>query len=108
MKFYRETFLSETVTQKLHMMEEHVIKFCQWQNGLGLYGEQGGEGIHPEFSRIQQIYYQMKPETRRLKMMAKEHHLRLLPTVQMLKPVIKKEKLKKFYILYLIFSSSFL
>lgn len=52
MKFYRETFPSETVTPKLHMMEEHVVLFLrQWKNGLGMYGEKGGEGIHPEFNR---------------------------------------------------------
>ena len=96
MKFYRDTFPSETVTPKLHMMEEHVVPFLrQWKNGLGMYGEQGGEGIHPEFNRIHQIYCRMKPETRRLKMMVKEHYLRSLPDVQVRKPKIKKRKIQE-------------
>ena len=96
MSFYREKFPTETITPKLHMLEDHVVPFLRkWESGLGLYGEQGGEGIHPEFNRLNQIYCRMTPDTRRLHSMMKEHHIRSNPEAKSMKPEIKRRKVSE-------------
>ena len=63
----------------------------KWENGLGIYNEQGGESIHSEFNNIH-MFYRMKPNTRRLKCMMNEHHMRVHPMVKVLEPKIKARK----------------
>ena len=42
MAHWRKTWPSETVTPKMHILEEHVVPFIRkWKLGLGFYGEQG-------------------------------------------------------------------
>ena len=42
MNFFRETWPNESVTPKLHMLEDHAGDFMRkWGLGLGIYGEQG-------------------------------------------------------------------
>ena len=42
MEYWRANWSGETVTPKMHMLEEHMVPFLQkWQLGCGFYGEQG-------------------------------------------------------------------
>ena len=42
MSYYRSTWPDQTVTPKLHMLEDHALEFLEsWVNAFGLYGEQG-------------------------------------------------------------------
>ena len=76
------------------MLEHHVTEFIKkWNVGLGFYGEQGGESIHNEFNKLNQRYCMMQPSQRRILAMVKEHHMRIHPKAQQLKPEIKKKKL---------------
>ena len=46
MEFFRSNWPAESITPKLHMLEDHVCQFIkQWGFGLGVYDEQGGESI---------------------------------------------------------------
>lgn len=95
MSHFRSTWPEVTVPPKLHMLEDHVVPFIrEWGAGIGIYGEQGGESIHNEFNKLMRTYCTMKPNTRRLLSVLKEHHRRTNPTAKALKPEIKKRKRK--------------
>ena len=77
------------------MLEDHVAPFIkQWGMGLGTYGEQGGESIHPEFNRLYDMFGRMKPNRNRLFSMLKEHFLRVHPEPKKMRPIIQKRKWK--------------
>ena len=43
MHYWRSTWPKETVTPKMHILEEHMVPFLKkWKLGCGFYGEQGG------------------------------------------------------------------
>ena len=95
MDFYRKTFPTESVTPKLHMLEVHVVKFIdRWRIGLGMYGEQGGESIHPEFNQLRKMYTSVPSRKDRLKYMMEQHHMKVRPVAQSMVPVIQKRKFK--------------
>ena len=53
LSFFRTNFPSESITPKLHIVEDHIIPWFQlWGAGLGLMGEQGGEGMHSHLNNI--------------------------------------------------------
>ena len=42
MMYWRTQWPNESVTPKMHIMEEHVVPFIKkWKLGCGFYGEQG-------------------------------------------------------------------
>ena len=58
MEFFRSNWPAESITPKLHMLEDHVCQFIkQWGFGLGVYDEQGGESIHDELNKIQDTLF---------------------------------------------------
>ena len=96
MEYFRTTFPSQSVTPKLHMLEDHVVDFInKWKFGLGMYGEQGGESIHPEFNRLKKTYASVRPNTARVKVMLEQHHLTVKPLAKSMTPQIKKRKINK-------------
>ena len=95
MSYYRDNWPSESITPKLHMLEKHVVPFIKkWRYAMGLYGEQGGEGIHPEFNNLTRIYCRMRSSTQRVECMIKEHGIRTHPLANKLRPVVRKRKFK--------------
>ena len=81
----------------MHMLEEHVIPFIKkWKIGLGMYGEQGGESIHPEFNQLRKIYASVPSKKDRLKLMLEQHHMKVRPIAQNMVPNIKKRKFIKY------------
>lgn len=94
MDFYRKTWPEESVTPKLHMLEDHVLEFAsKWGLGIGIYSEQGGESIHAEFNSLKRQYWQMHG-TKRLQSMMKEHYIRNNPLAKKMKPAVKSRKRK--------------
>ena len=93
MKYLRGTFPDESITPKLHLLEDHVVDFIsKWKIGLGMYAEQGGESIHPVFNALSKTYASVRPHTNRLKSMLEHHHLQVKPIVKSLTPQIRKRK----------------
>ena len=46
MSYYRDAFPEESITPKLHMLEDHVCGFLKkWGASFGLYGKQGMESL---------------------------------------------------------------
>ena len=42
MSHWRVNFPNETVSPKMHMLEDHIVPFLEkWKLGCGFYGEQG-------------------------------------------------------------------
>ena len=75
------------------MLEEHAVNFIKrWGAGFGFYGEQGAESIHNNFNNLQRTYARMKPDSRRLESMMKEHLTRVHPVAKKMRPQIKKRK----------------
>eukprot|EP00057_Strongylocentrotus_purpuratus_P005186 XP_003730386.1 PREDICTED: uncharacterized protein LOC100891379 isoform X1 [Strongylocentrotus purpuratus] len=55
MTFVRTTFPSESITPKMHLLEDHTVPWFElWGAGLALMGEQGGEGMHAHLNRIRE------------------------------------------------------
>lgn len=96
MIYYRQTWPNGTITPKLHILEDHVIPFLQkWPTGLGIYSEQGGEGIHPEFNALKSIFCRMPSATSRVKSMMKEHFIRVHPRSLQMRPKVQSKKRKE-------------
>ena len=52
LQYYRSLF-PRKIYPKLHMLEDHIIPLLKtYHFGCGLLGEQGGEGVHAAFNRI--------------------------------------------------------
>ena len=95
MDFYRNTWPKETVTPKLHMLEDHAVDFIRkWGIGMGFYAEQGGESIHPVFNNLLRSNGQLKPATKRLATMINIHHANTNPEARKMKPEIVRRKRK--------------
>ena len=59
MNYLRTTWPSVSITPKLHILEDNVVKFIsEWKVGLGLYAEHGGESNHAEFNKLDRIMRQ--------------------------------------------------
>ena len=70
MSFDRSKFPNESVTPKLHMLEEHVVEWVKkWKAGFGLLGEQGAESIHSYFNGLRRTYAGIPDSVKRLKHM---------------------------------------
>ncbi|XP_047127237.1 uncharacterized protein LOC124808269 isoform X1 [Hydra vulgaris] len=94
MKFFRSTWLNESITPKMHLLENHIGVFLStWGVGLGLYGEQGGESIHAEFNNIGRIYSTMSG-TRKLECIMRDHFIRNNLIASSLKPPIVPRRKK--------------
>ena len=93
MSFYRANFPNETITPKLHLLEDHAVDFItKWGSSFGIYGEQGAESIHATFNSMKINYRSMHPATERLRAMLKEHYAHVHPKSAALRP--KKRKLE--------------
>lgn len=96
MSYYREKWPEETTTPKLHLLEDHATAFIKnWGAGFGFYGEQGAESIHSEFNNLFRTYCRMKPDSRRLYSIMKEHLTRVHPDVRKMRPVPKQRAKRK-------------
>ena len=99
MCFFRENWPHVKITPKLHMVEQHVVDFiAKWVAAFGCYGEQGAESLHNEFSKLNRTYCSIKPNTKRLKYILKEHHRRVNPVAKAIQPIRKKRKIELWYI----------
>lgn len=96
MDHFRKNWPSATIPPKLHMLEDHAVEFIEkWGTAFGIYGEQGAETLHNEFNKLGRIYCAMKPGTRRLDSMMKEHYRRVHPDALSLVPKCKKRSKKE-------------
>ena len=92
MKFYRAKFPTASITPKLHLLEDHVIKFVKtWRVGLGLLGEQGAESIHSAFNSLKRVYANVHDREEQLRLVTIEHHRRVCPLLQQSKPTTIEE-----------------
>ena len=50
--YFRKLFPDQIIS-KQHFLEDHVVQWIsQWNFGMVLHGEQGGENLHKEFNRL--------------------------------------------------------
>eukprot|EP00117_Sycon_ciliatum_P024768 scpid36716/ scgid20708/ len=84
------------ITPKLHLLEEHVVpQIRHFGTGLGLYGEQGGEGIHAEFNTLNKRHASVVSPLDRLHTSIKQHFLTTLPSSIAVTPVAPTRKRSK-------------
>jgi len=105
MAFYRLMWPNQTVTPKLHLLEDHAVNFLlKWGSCFGIYGEQGAESLHATFNSLRVNYGSMYPSTRRLKAMLNEHYMRVNPDSASFRPLKKMKRRNKlsFYIIWYI------
>ena len=68
------------ITPKLHLLEDHVVKSMRrFRVGLGLLGEQGGEGLHAKFNELKTTFNSVVRDLDRLKLVVQQHCLTTLP-----------------------------
>ncbi|XP_070573861.1 uncharacterized protein [Ptychodera flava] len=95
MRYFRNKFPNESVTPKMHILEDHVLPWMEVRGvGCGLHGEQGMEGVHSEFNRLGATYSRMPDKLQQLQQLMKMHHLSVHPVKSSDKPEIKRRKLK--------------
>ena len=80
MSYYRDAFPEESITPKLHMLEDHVCGFLRkWGASFGLYGEQGMESLHASMNQLIRSFTSMPSKKERLTSVMKEHYMRVNP-----------------------------
>ena len=95
MCFFRENWPDVKITPKLHIVEKHVVDFiAKWGAALGYYGEQGAGSLHNEFNKLNRTYCSVKPNTKPLEYILKEHHRRVNPEVKAIQPKTKRRKIE--------------
>ncbi|XP_070548414.1 uncharacterized protein [Ptychodera flava] len=95
LSYFRSKFPRETVTPKMHILEDHVVPWIQMHGvGCGLHGEQGMEGIHSVFNQLTATYSRIPQKLDQLQQLMNMHHLSVHPVKTCDKPEIKKRKLK--------------
>ena len=94
MGYFRRHFPEQSVTPKMHMLEDHIVPWIEkWGVGMALHGEQGGEGIHKEFNRLHRVMAGIKDPLQQLLATMREHHVSCDPNIQKEIPEIKRRKL---------------
>lgn len=84
------------ITPKLHLLESHVVSSTRrFRVGLGLLGEQGGEGLHAEFNSLSMTFSSVVRELDRLKMVVEQHCLTTLPQQLSKTPTIQQRQRRK-------------
>ena len=61
------------------------------RSSLGYYRKQGAKSLNNEFNKLNRTYFSVKPNTKRLEYVLKEHHRRVNPEVEAIQPK-KNEK----------------
>ena len=80
--YYREHFPSKRIP-KHHFLEDHVPRWMnRWQVGMGLHGEQDGEGIHAESNMLRRVACGVRRELDQLLVVMREHHTKCSPQIQ--------------------------
>ena len=96
MAYYRGEFPDESVSPKMHMLEDHVLTFIKkWRIGLGMYAEQGGESIHAEFNNLKDQHRGIREADKRLKFMLEKHHMKVRPIARSMTPAPKQRNFSK-------------
>ena len=91
--YYRRHFPGESITPKLHFLEDHIVPWIsQWHVGMAMHGEQGGEGIHKEFNKLDKIMSGIQDPLERLQATMREHIVSTDPGVNKEIPPVKKRK----------------
>ena len=93
MYFFQENWPHVKITPKLHVVEKHVDFIAKWRAAFGNYGEQGAESLYNGFNRLNQTYCLIKPNTKRLKYILKEHHGQI-QLVNAIQPKTKRRKIE--------------
>ena len=89
--YYRDAFPEESITPKLHMLEDHVCSFLRkWGASFGLYGEQCMESLHASMNQLIRSFTSMANKKECLTSVMKEHYMRVNP-----KSKSKEDKLFK-------------
>lgn len=88
---FREQWPDESITPKLHILEDHVVPFLmKWKCGFGFYGEQGGESLHNQFNKMKHRFNNIKNPQERLRCLMRQHLLTGSPHAQSLRPAKRK------------------
>ena len=91
MSYFRDKFPEESITLKLHIMEDHLVEnLIYYRFGLGMFGEQGVESIHHKIKDICSRFHHIPNGDKRLKSTVEEHHLHTLPVVRKNIPIPAK------------------
>ena len=91
--FYRVTFPEATFLPKMHMLEEHIVPWLeQWRVGSGYMGEQA---LHANFNTCERAYNNMRDRVERLKVVLRNHHMKIMPSNVALEPPPLKKRKKK-------------
>lgn len=97
MSAMRSQLPHQSITPKLHLLEDHIVPFIRrWHAGPGYLGEQGGESVHKEFNILAARHASMRhKEVDRLLSAMREQHMQVHPCNVVKAPVPQKRAVKK-------------
>ena len=75
-----------------NMLLNNII--AKWGRAFGYRGEQGAKFLHNEFNKLNRTYCSIKPNTKRLEYILKEHHRQVNPEAKAIQPKTKKRKIE--------------
>ena len=67
----------------------------RWSAGLGLYGEQGMEGLHATINKLKKTFIPLPDPEQRLRSLMKEHYMLVNPESKLNDLQPKKRNLKR-------------
>jgi hypothetical protein len=94
--YLRTKFPEESITPKLHYLEDHVLPEIKVTGfGLGLMSEQGLEMSHRQWNNLKKTVVDMGDKVKRLKTIMRKHLLKVMPEVsqKIMKPAERTKRL---------------
>ena len=93
MNYFRANFPNESISPKMHLLEEHTVEWVRRYNfGFGMLGEQGAESIHRRFNALNTTYSSIRNKEKRLRCIVKEHLISIAPDSIHAQPPTKRAK----------------
>ena len=90
MTYFRKQF-PKKVIPKMHFLEDHIVPWMKaYGFGMGLHGEQGGEGTHRLFKKLRKTHSGIKQPLSQLEAMMKDHLVATHPQILKYKQPSKK------------------
>ena len=82
----------------MHILEDHIIPWIsKWGHGMAFHGEQGIEGMHAEFNRLDVAHSAIKRPLDRLMSVVRMHRTKTDPSIQ--KHIVPVKNRKVFQVL---------
>ena len=96
MGYLRSNWPAESISPKLHMVEDHIVPFLKmWRVGCRFLGEQGAESLHASLNSMKLNYRGVRNEVKNLDYLMHNHLANTNPEARQLKVEKKARNLRR-------------